>query len=210
MCADSRAANRNVRRTPKRNRRTARITQLRSSAIEGPQSHPTTHQSRIDTHARRRHISLRSKVNLDVFGDGNKGPILADVRPAPSQRTVLVVEDDPALRDFHRVTLMMAGYHVVAVDDGLSALQLIDSGLVPAIVLLDLGLPRVSGRDVLKELRAHAATRRIPILVVSGMDTRDVDVQPFDCVLRKPVTPDVVLDALSECLQRAAVLSTSC
>jgi DNA-binding response OmpR family regulator len=118
----------------------------------------------------------------------------------------MVVEDDPALREFYRAALAAAGHYVEAVGDGGSALQLIDSGTMPATVVLDMGLPYVSGRDVLNELRAQPATCRIPVVVVSGTDVRDIKVQKWDAILRKPVTADALIDTVSECLQRAALL----
>ena len=67
----------------------------------------------------------------------------------PSRRgTILVVEDDPALRTFYRSALMIAGYTVVSAEDGIDALRRLDEGLTPDLVVLDVALPRLSGRDV--------------------------------------------------------------
>ena len=116
--------------------------------------------------------------------------------------TVLVVEDDPVLREFYRTTLTAAGYVVVAVEDGLDALRRIDDR-VPQAIVLDLSLPRVGGRDVSRELKARPGTRRIPIIVVSGTDMEDLNANDFACVLRKPVDPDALIDAIEHCLRSA-------
>jgi CheY-like chemotaxis protein len=84
-----------------------------------------------------------------------------------AQSIVLVVEDDPQLRELYRMTLRSAGYAVIAVEDGLDALQFTEQ-VIPAAVVLDLGLPRVGGRDVQQELAAHQATRDVPIILVTG------------------------------------------
>jgi CheY-like chemotaxis protein len=122
--------------------------------------------------------------------------------------TVLVVEDDAALRELYRITLTAAGYAVVAVGDGLDALRRIDQRL-PQAVVLDLSLPRVNGRDVSRELKARPDTRGIPVIVVSGSDMKDLDRDDFTCVLRKPVDPDVLIAAIERCLRTARRVQTA-
>ena len=82
----------------------------------------------------------------------------------------MVVEDDPYLRGFYRQALMISGYTVVAVEDGIDALRHVETD-APDLVILDIELPRLSGRDVQQKLAAHAATRNIPIVVVTGSET---------------------------------------
>jgi CheY-like chemotaxis protein len=86
--------------------------------------------------------------------------------PATAAQYVLVVEDDPALRELYRSTLTLAGYSVVAVEDGIDALRRVERRRPDALVL-DLALPRKSGRDVKRELRSNPETRDIPIVIVS-------------------------------------------
>src|SRR3954467_3176946 len=71
--------------------------------------------------------------------------------------TILVVEDDPELRHLFRTALTLAGYRVLETGDGLQALRLIDT-TSPDAVVLDLGLPLVSGQAVLQDVagRAHS------------------------------------------------------
>src|SRR5688572_10214360 len=101
---------------------------------------------------------------------------------------------------------MIAGYTVIAVEDGLDALRRIESDAAPDLVMLDMELPRVRGRDVLAELKAHAATRDIPIMVVSGTDTGDLNPGDFACVMRKPITADQLIAAVKQCLLKLAIL----
>lgn len=122
--------------------------------------------------------------------------------PLSRDRYVLVVEDDPALRELYRSTLRSDGYPVVAVGDGVDALRRVELDR-PAAVVLDLGLPRLNGRDVHRELRTLPHTHDVPIIVISGSDTSDLDPSDFVCILRKPVTPSALLDAVRDCLARA-------
>src|SRR5215212_7144579 len=94
---------------------------------------------------------------------------------------VLVVEDDPALRRLYQTSLSLEGYAVVAVEDGIDALRFLGGPELPAAVILDLDLPRLSGRDVRQELLAHAGTSRIPVIVVTG-NASGIDHQSVACV----------------------------
>jgi two-component system phosphate regulon response regulator PhoB len=116
--------------------------------------------------------------------------------------TVLIVEDDAALRELYRSTLTAAGYRVIAVEDGLDALRRIDHH-PPHAVVLDLSLPRVDGRDVSRELKARPGTRDIPIIVVSGTDMKDLNRHDFTCVLRKPIDLDALTAAVERCLRES-------
>lgn len=120
--------------------------------------------------------------------------------PLGRNATILVVEDDAALRTFYRTTLISAGYAVVTVEDGVDALRRIEDA-APDLVILDMELPRLSGLDVKSELKSHADTRRIPIMVVSGTETRDLSADDFACVMRKPVTSDELIAAVEKCLR---------
>jgi CheY-like chemotaxis protein len=116
--------------------------------------------------------------------------------------TVLVVEDDAALRNLYRAALAAAGYLVIAVEDGVDALRRLDS-LPPDAVVLDLLLPRLGGRDVHREMKSRVATRDIPVVVVSGTDIADLDPAEFACVLRKPIDTDAVVVAVDRSLRAA-------
>ncbi len=119
-----------------------------------------------------------------------------------AQRRVLIVEDDAPARRMYRVALSFAGFEVVEADDGMAALRQIDQH-PPDIVVLDLLLPNVSGLVVQQEIAAHAHTRNIPIVVVTGSDL-DVDRLDVPCVLRKPVLPDRLVEAVRSCLHGGA------
>ena len=71
--------------------------------------------------------------------------------PANTTVVVLVVEDDRQARELFKTALRAEGYNVVAVGDGVDALTYLDTH-TPAAVVLDLGLPRLHGRDVLLEM----------------------------------------------------------
>jgi CheY-like chemotaxis protein len=129
------------------------------------------------------------------------------VPPTPRRATILVVEDDAALRELYRTELTMAGYHVAAAADGLSALEWIE-GDRPDAILLDWSLPRLSGRDVQRELAAHPETRGIPIILVTGFaEEQQIDPSDFACVIRKPLDWSELVRAVNRCVPPTRVVS---
>jgi DNA-binding response OmpR family regulator len=84
-----------------------------------------------------------------------------------AQRTILVVEDDDALRDTIAYNLKGEGYAVLTAADGVAALDIARRQPV-SLVLLDLMLPRLDGLDVCRQLRAREETANVPILMLTA------------------------------------------
>ena len=81
--------------------------------------------------------------------------------------TILVVEDEPAIRELLKINLVDAGYRVKEAPDAESAQTLVNQSL-PDLLLLDWMLPGQSGLAWAKQLRADARTRDIPIIMVTA------------------------------------------
>src|SRR5438128_6985848 len=120
---------------------------------------------------------------------------------SPELRIILVVEDDAPLRSLYRTALRMAGFFVNEAANGLEALRALDAD-PPDLVVLDLGLPLVSGYAVRTELAAQSHTRHIPIVVVTGNEP-DAPLA-VSCLMRKPVAPDDLVAAVNKCLAEGA------
>lgn len=82
--------------------------------------------------------------------------------------TVLLVEDSKLQKLVNERILHKAGYTVLNAADGEEALRLARTA-IPDIILLDMMLPKLGGREVIQALRADAPTARIPVLVFSGL-----------------------------------------
>src|SRR6266542_4144947 len=83
----------------------------------------------------------------------------------PQRRLVLVVDDEPMLRNLLSRLLRMEGYDVIEAEDGRVALNLVDTER-PDLVLLDVMMPARNGLDVLGDLRA---TSDVPVILVSAL-----------------------------------------
>ena len=87
------------------------------------------------------------------------------------QRTLLLVEDDAALRDTLAYNLRLEGYETLTAADGVRALELARAQPVAqpvALVMLDVMLPRLDGLEVLRQLRARPETARVPVLMLTA------------------------------------------
>ncbi len=90
-------------------------------------------------------------------------------RPDPTSpaRTALIVDDFPSVRAYHSLILTKAGYNCRAAQDGREALALLHDSVVD-IVVLDLGMPGMSGQEFVDHLHANAAWARVAVLVISA------------------------------------------
>ena len=119
-------------------------------------------------------------------------------------RQILVVDDDRALRHVLAELLKGAGHDVEQAADGHEALQRLDAGACD-IVLLDIGLPGVSGLDVL----AHAKAAASPpiVIMMTADDTPEtllaaVSRQAYRYI-RKPFAPTAIIDVVEDAIQNA-------
>jgi CheY-like chemotaxis protein len=111
--------------------------------------------------------------------------------PPSLGHTILVVDDDPQFRELCTTVLRFHGFGVMTASDGLHALHAIERRR-PALILLDLNMPRVDGWSVLRELAANPSTRSIPVIVVTGAEVGHA-VDQAAAILRKPIGPDQVV-----------------
>src|SRR5947207_7881804 len=101
--------------------------------------------------------------------------MLAHIQPdldetsAKSQgrRTILLVDDCEDPRALYAEYLELAGYAVKEAADGLSALAQAAS-TIPDMIVMDLGLPGLTGRETARRLKDDPSTRQVPVVVVSG------------------------------------------
>jgi CheY-like chemotaxis protein len=117
---------------------------------------------------------------------------------------VLLVEDDLDVREAMADLLACEGLRVVVASDGREALDLLQAGLRPSVIVLDLTMPRMDGWDFRHAQMADPNLKDIPVIVVSAGSVRaekvrsDLgDVQ----FLGKPFVPATFLDVIARCCQ---------
>ena len=89
---------------------------------------------------------------------------------------ILVVDDEPQIQRFLRPSLTAAGYNVVCASTGHEALK-IAATAAPDVIVLDLGLPDMDGKEVISKLRAWS---KVPILVLSARDREAEKIAALD------------------------------
>jgi DNA-binding response OmpR family regulator len=125
---------------------------------------------------------------------------------------ILVVDDDPDMRDAITIILESRGYQIVTAQDGLEALANLKAEK-PDLMMLDLLMPKMDGFAVMKELQdvRWAKYREIPILILSSVreeaSRRRYELETaltleVDDYVEKPIAPDVLLERVEKLLQK--------
>ena len=91
---------------------------------------------------------------------------------APPPARILVVDDEPAVRDLLREVLTLAGYTVTSAGDGRDALPLTLSDK-PDLIITDIRMPRLDGLTLCKALRVNPETRSVPVLMLTNYNTSE-------------------------------------
>src|SRR5215813_9237896 len=127
-------------------------------------------------------------------------------RLAMSNELILIVEDNPKNLKLLRDTLQVKGYHTVETDTGEEGVQLARERR-PALVLMDIQLPGMSGIEALRELRADSTTRAIPVIAVTAsvmaQDRQKIMAAGFDGFQGKPISVRELLETIRGILERS-------
>ncbi len=114
-----------------------------------------------------------------------------------AQKTVLLVEDDADIRDIVQDVLEADGYDVIPASHGRQALEFLNDvrgTTLPALVILDLKMPLVSGGSVLEIMRNDLTLSSVPVVVMSAVSQeKPLGASAF---LRKPFSLDSLFDAV--------------
>jgi CheY-like chemotaxis protein len=127
------------------------------------------------------------------------------IMAALERTSILVVEDDSSSRDALLTLLSAQGFGVRAARDGQEALDLLQSGLRPGLVILDLSLPKVSGAELLKYTHQDLELRSIPVIVVTAAPPPRADLLA-DLIFTKPVDVARLLDAVKRLVREPTAI----
>src|SRR3954447_25908644 len=131
-----------------------------------------------------------------MFPSGHDGPD----QPSPEprlRRLVLLVDDCQDTRELYAEYLELSGFDVKEADDGIVAIS--EALRVrPDIIVMDMSLPRLDGREASQKLRADERTRTIPLVLISGYDADTLPANDglWDHYLGKPCPPEVLVNVI--------------
>lgn len=118
--------------------------------------------------------------------------------------TVLIIEDEPPIRKLLTIALEGKGYKVVDAEEGRGGVRLASS-VKPELILLDLGLPDIDGKEAIQMIREWS---QIPIIVCSVRDDDDEIITALDMgaddYVTKPFNPDILLARIHANLRKSA------
>lgn len=123
-----------------------------------------------------------------------------------SSNTILIVEDDPEIRDLLSFTLGRAGYETLEAETGEEALKRLD-GRLPALIVLDWMLPGISGVELIARLRRDELTADLPLLMLTARGEETDKLRSFDSgvddYLTKPFSPRELLARVKALMRRS-------
>lgn len=137
-----------------------------------------------------------------------------------SEKRILVVDDEPDVRDFLSTCLEDAGFQVETAIDGLEALEKIAEN-PPDLITLDLLMPRISGIKMMRKLRKSEAWKQIPVIIVTAhakdeLGRKDLEelyaeeVTPVpEHIIEKPITPSRLVAGIAKILEVQTELEIS-
>lgn len=133
---------------------------------------------------------------------------------SPMEKTrILLVEDEPALRDIYSTKLRMDGYEVIEAADGIEGF---DAAIQnpPALVLLDIMLPIKDGFEVLKDLKSNAKTSAVPVIILSNLGQdyevkRGMTLGASGFFIKANMTPSGIVVQVKKTLSDLAKASTA-
>ena len=126
-------------------------------------------------------------------------------------KSVLVVDDDPDIRELITWKLGQAGYSTMVAADGEAGLAAVTAGdregRTPDLILVDWMMPKMSGIDVCRALRQNPVTARIPVILLTA-NAQEADVElgfaaGVDDYIAKPFSPREMLSRIEAVLTRS-------
>ena len=123
-----------------------------------------------------------------------------------TNKTVLVVDDEPDIVTYLTTVLEDNGYKTVSARDGVEALEKVKADC-PDLICLDISMPEKSGVKMYRELREDPATKDLPVIVVTGL-SKDFEtfiktrrqVPPPNDYVAKPIEKDEFLEKVKKAL----------
>lgn len=121
-----------------------------------------------------------------------------DCDKVTTRQSILVVDDDPHMRELTRIHLESAGHDVVLADGGAEGVAKARS-LGPAAIIMDFSMPGLSGTDTLKQIRADPDIAKTPVLMLTAWssDSSRLEAEKLGATwLEKPLSGEALIDAV--------------
>jgi two-component system, chemotaxis family, chemotaxis protein CheY len=119
------------------------------------------------------------------------------------KKVILLADDSPSIRKFVAFSLAVKGYEIIAVSDGMEALEKLPNEQIN-LVITDLNMPNIDGFELIKTIRSNEELKEMPIIILSSMAGSEEIERGIKCgansYLIKPFDPKRILYEVSKYL----------
>jgi CheY-like chemotaxis protein len=114
---------------------------------------------------------------------------------------ILIVDDDPANREILRARLESAGHDITEAPNGEEGIRMVDA-VMPALVFLDVMMPKIDGWQVCRQIKSNAKTKAIPVVMLTALGQQIDQLRSWesgaDEFLMKPCEPAKLLEIVNK------------
>jgi CheY-like chemotaxis protein len=141
-------------------------------------------------------------VNLDYLFRPNLLILVSRVNQetktmVTDQKSILIVEDDLRIRELLSELLAFDNFKTHEAENGLDALTLVDAGVVPSLILLDLDMPVMNGQEFLSKKKERPSVAATPVIILSATADETNTAGATDYI-RKPIDIDVLVEMIQK------------
>jgi DNA-binding response OmpR family regulator len=122
------------------------------------------------------------------------------------KKKILIVEDDPFIRDIYQVKFSQEGFAVIMADNGVEALKKLEQS-APDIILLDIIMPYMDGIETLKNIKSNENWKKIPIIMLTNISEKikvneSEEYGVNDYLIKSQFTPSEVVGKVNALLNK--------
>lgn len=123
-----------------------------------------------------------------------------------TRKKVLLVEDDVFVSDVYQTKLKQEGFEVISAENGAEAMKKLEA-IVPDVILLDIIMPYMDGKEVLARLKESEKWKNIPVIILTNLSQSD-DVEEIlqkgadDYLIKSHFTPSEVVEKIKAVLDK--------
>lgn len=119
-------------------------------------------------------------------------------------KRVLLVEDDPFIRDIYNVKFSQEGFEVYLAENGVEALKKMEQ-FIPDVILLDIVMPYMDGMETLKNIRSREEWKKVPVIMLTNISEKEKieeseDFSVSDYLIKSHFTPSEVVQKVKALL----------
>lgn len=123
------------------------------------------------------------------------------------KKKLLLVEDDVFVRDIYNVKFTQEGFEVILAENGRQAMEKLEAGEKPDVILLDMIMPYMDGMEVLKRLKANDVWKEIPVIMLTNISEKEkvdegLEYGVSEYLIKSHFTPSEVVSKINILLEK--------